>query len=70
MGDYFLEYLNSKNVQHEYYCRYLYSVSGNVKRIKLATNRKTIKIQQGRLYIQKHEQFDTPVYHGYTEASG
>ena len=30
----------SKNVHHEYFCRFLYSVSGNVKRIKLATNSK------------------------------
>ena len=31
-------------------CRFQYSVSGNVQRIKLATNSKTIKIQQGCLY--------------------
>ena len=28
---------------------------------------KLLKIQQGRLYIQSHEQFDIPIYHGFTE---
>ena len=41
-------------------CRFQYSVSRNVRRIKLATNTKTTKIHQGRLYIQSHEQ--TPQY--------
>ena len=34
----------------------------NFNTLSAATKSKTIKIQQGRLHIQSHEQFYTPVY--------
>ena len=47
------EYLNTSITcsTNNITCIFQYSVSGNVQRIKLSTNSKTIKIQQGRLYI-------------------